>query len=343
LLAIDDVEKAAASVPRSNDHEWFVRPVVPDRLFVARDSRGTVVLFLIGPRESFGNYLSRQSLEYSESIQVVSASSKVQGARLSFLGSEHASRAACHVAVEIADSLATNPAATNEAILTRIAWLIDLMESRWSILSDERARGLAGECIFLRRLLGYATRSGLSLVRVLDVWHGSKPARRDAAGPGVAIEVKCTSLPERCHRIGSIEQLLPHGSEEVYLFSVGLRLDPSGPRPLSAYIADVRNQLVQADGKPDYELQELFAKKLKEYGYDQSLAPSYDRAYRFLAPHLTPQFFRAAALQPLAPSHFVHGGPPSHVTSISYDLTINSSPLTAAEEDIVFAALLRAA
>lgn len=341
MLAIGDVEKTAASVPRSSGHEWFVKPIVQDRLFVARDARGTVVLFLLGNRDSFGNFLSRQSLEYNDAIQVVAASTRAQGARLAFLGSEHASRAACHVAVELADALAANPQGSNEAILTRVAWLIDLMESRWSILSDDRARGLVGECIFLRRALTYAARASVPPVRILDAWHGSQPARRDVSGPGVAIEVKCTSQPERIHRIGSMEQLLPQGNEEVYLFSVGLRLDPSGPRPLSAYVADVSNLLVQADGQPDYELQERFAQKLKEYGYDQALAPSYDRAYRFLAPHLAPHLFPAAGLAPLAPSHFAGGSPPGHVTSISYDLRVNSSPLTSAEEDAVLAALLR--
>lgn len=343
MTTIEDVETSAKTVPRSNGEEWFVAPLIPQRLYVGRDARGSIVLFLLGSRDSFGSYLNRQSLEFNPTISLAVANTTSPGAKIAFLRGEHASRAACHVAVEIADALTRTPDATNEAVLSKVAWFLDLVESQWSLLSPERAKGLAGECMLLLRLIGYANRRSIPLSRVIDVWHGETVARRDFSNQGIAVEVKTTSATTRTHRIGSMEQLLPQGSEEVFLFSIGLRLDPSGPRPISAYVIDVRNHLRTADGSPDTELQIRFDSKLAEYGYDSTLAASYDSAYRFLAPHLAPRLFAAARLSPLGPHDFANGAPPQHISSISYDLAISTQPLEQADEEATYQLLLASA
>ena len=234
-----------------------------------------------------------------------------------------------HIAYELSRRMDEAPTEGNASLVRSVAWVLQLLGHQEGILSAERQRGLVGECLLLRQLLIKGRVLSLDPSAVLQRWWGHHPSRRDFAAKYIAVEVKTTSLPSRTHRIGSIDQLDPHTpAERVYVYSVGLRSDVSGPKKLPDFILDVEAQLVGPSGEPAVAAQDLFRTQLHRYGYDRAQESYYRAAPGFLRPHLVPAFFDAAAMHRLRLSDFVGGQFPEDVSEVSYTVDMHGEPLS---------------
>ena len=175
-------------------------------------------------------------------------------------------------------------------------------------------------------------------------WRGPGTSKRDFASHGIAIEVKTTSHGTRLHHFGSIEQLDPQlPGEEVFLFSVGIRQDPSAPMKLPHYIGDVESGLTTLSGAPDEPAVGRFHERLRTYGYNSQLGPIYMSLPGFRPPHLTPAIFRERDLDRLRVTSFKGDHLPGMVVSVGYTLEVQAAELAPADADFVLERLLRSA
>jgi hypothetical protein len=195
--------------------------------------------------------------------------------------------------------------------------------------------------MLLRELLRVARLQGFDAQTALNRWLGAAHAKRDFAAVGIAIEVKATGTPTRRHHIADLQQLEPQViGEEVFLYSVGVRSDPSAPRKLGTFVEDIRQMLVTPKGAVDQEALTKFTRQLESYGYSDADEALYSREPGFLAPHLKPALFRVADLGPLRASSFVGGAPPLTVVGVSYELEIATEPIDETTKETILAQLL---
>jgi len=243
-------------------------------------------------------------------------------------------RAVAYVAYEACRLLEESPTLPNEDLLRRLIWMLVLLEDDTIILSPERQRGLVGELQLLARLVRRAKAQDRSALVALERWQGPFSAKRDFSAPGIAVEVKTTSDDNRIHMISSLNQLDPQdASEEVFVYSIGVRHDYSAPRRLKHFVSDIDVLLV------DSEMDE-FHGRLSGYGYDLSRPELYDAEPGIAPFHLGPCFFAEAGLVRLREESFVGGRPPVPVLTISYRLMMTGEPLPAFAEDALLDRLL---
>ena len=323
--------------------QWNVISLVPERLHISRAEDGQYAVFIEGEKESFGKLPPTHGIEHSHDVTALPSSRKFSAVRLTCRDEFHGNRILSHIAYELARRLNDNPALDNESLFREVEWILLLLGANEGILTPERQRGLVGECVFLRRLLIQGRKIGVPALAVLERWWGHVGSRRDFAATGIAVEVKTTSLNSRQHHIGSIEQLDPQApNEDVYLFSFGVKSDPTAPKKLPDYVLDVEVQLLTSDGRPDDQALAKFHRQLEGYGYEPAKAAQYAAAPGYLKPHLAGMLFRDADLQRLRFSSFVGGTMPMMVSAVSYVINVTAAPLNEAEAEQVVKRLLSA-
>ena len=139
--------------------------------------------------------------------------------------------------------------------------------------------------------------------------------------------MKATASATRRHHISSLSQLeVDSDSEKVFIYSVGLRHDPSTQKYLPDYIDAVESELVTSGGEPLPTAIEAFEDKLISYGYDPSHRGLYTSSDGI--PLLPPRLFRVEDIDRLTISNFKNNRLPASVVSVSYELDISSPPLS---------------
>jgi hypothetical protein len=334
-----------STVPFANDRRWSLATLVPGRLHLSRGETGEFAIFLEGERESFGPIPANDGVQHTSELVALPDGERVSALFLRSTDISHGDSVLAHVGYELVRALNADPTQNNRTLLKQVRWILPLLGKAVEILTPERQRGLIGECILLRELLLRAHVLGKDPSDVLSRWWGHLPAQRDFAGAQIAIEVKTTTLLARQHQIGSLAQLEPQeAGEEVFVYSVGLKLDPSSSRKLPVYVEEVEQLLVSEEGVPSESSVDLFNKQLRAYGYDVRRRSLYDTEPGYLrAIELPASLYREVDLDRLRPESFVDGRPPSMVTGVSYTLNITCEPLSRAEMLSVLDRLLHAA
>ncbi|MDE1820881.1 MAG: PD-(D/E)XK motif protein [Euryarchaeota archaeon] len=335
------VDELEALPPSSNDN-WSIRTLVPSRLHLSRGMNGEYALFLEGAADAFGKLPPFHGVEYSPTITAVPTGRVFGALRLQSSDERIGNRVIAHIAYELQRRLEANPREAGEDLLRSVEWVLLLLGETEGILPPERRLGLIGECILLRRLLRIGRGSGLGPETVLDRWWGYSPARRDFAAIDVGIEVKTTVHNTRTHRMG-IDQLKPEKpTERVYLYSIGMRSDPTAPKKLPDFLRDVELEMLDpVSGKEHVAAVGRFRELLKKYGYDQRFEDVYRSSQGYLAPHLEPSLFAESDLGRLKEASFVGGAPPPNASAIVYDLTVDCRSVP--DADLVLLALLTSA
>ena len=154
--------------------------------------------------------------------------------------------------------------------------------------------------------------------------------------------MKSTASATRRHHIGSLSQLeFDPDSEEVFIYSVGLRHDPSTQKYLPDYIDAVESELVTSRGEPLPAAKEAFENRLTTYGYDHSHEGLYASGDGILqSPILPPRLFRVEDLERLTISSFKNNELPASVVSVSYELEISSQPLSIDDQHEIFDSMI---
>lgn len=334
LTGIEEIVESFGRIPPARGNRWNVLELVPNRLHLTRSEDGLFALFLEGDKSSFGPLPAIPAVQHSDEVIGLPAGRQFSALRL--VGSEQANgnRVLAHIAYEICWRLAFEPRPANDELLRAIGWLLVLLGVGTSAMTDERQKGLIGECIFLRMLLLRCQERRLSNLTALNAWTGYDNAKRDFYSVGVAVEVKTTASNGRLHQINSMDQLAPQSpDEDVYLFSVGIRQDPTAPRKITQYVADVEALLIDVSGNQDLTALEYFRSKLSSYGFNWTHKEIYERMDGFLAPHLPPALFREKELRRLNLSDFVGGRIPETVRSLAYLLEVMAPPMS--QEDTI--------
>jgi hypothetical protein len=342
MWTIEEIAHAFEALEPATGDRWNVETLVPGRLHISRGATGQYTVFLEGSLDSFGSLPPVGGLEHSTAVTALPSSREFAVLRISCRDQLHGDRVLSHIAYELARRLVEHPPVTNAELFRQVEWVLLLLGGRDAVLSPERQLGLAGECVLLRKLLVIARKRGLSSMAVLERWWGHQPARRDFAALDIAIEVKTTSQNARQHQVGSIEQLDPQSpSEELYIFSLGMRSDVTAPRKLPHFVDDVEAQLITMAGAPDPSAIALFQDQLKAYGYERARLAYYLNGPGYLKPHLAGALFPERDLERLRHDSFVGGQLPNMVIGVSYVLQVTSEPLADAVADQVFERLLR--
>jgi hypothetical protein len=327
-------------LPLAIGDNWSIHTLVPDRLHLSRAGSGGYAIFIEGPQDSFGSLPPYHGIEYSDSILAFPSRRELRALKLQSADERIGNRVIAHIAYELNRRLDLSPDESGEELMRSVEWILMLLGEGEKILSPERRLGLIGECLLMRTLLRLGRVNGIGPETVLDRWWGYSPSHRDFSAMGVSIEVKTTVHNTRTHRMG-IEQLEPQsGTEMVYLCSLGLKTDPSAPKKLPDFVLDVEAEMLSpATGQPNAFAVERFRSDLAKYGYDSQMADVYRSGPGYLAPHLALELFPERNLGRLRQSSFVGGTPPSSVSAITFDLTVDSSPV--AQIDAILLDLLR--
>lgn len=339
---IEQIVLAFSGLPVATGDRWSVYALRPGRVYLSRDEHGRYSVFLIGTKDSFGGIPRIAGVEFSESIRAVPDDVTLQALRLTSPSVSFGNRVMAHVAYEIDRRIAGDEEISNEMLLSEVRWILELLVSSDSVLSEDLQKGLIGELFLLRRLLLLARELNVPCGKALNCWHGYDRAKRDFSGSNIAIEVKTTSGPTRVHHIGSIAQLDSHGDEDIYLMSIGVRLDKSAPRKLPEYVAEVSDLLVLADGTRDYDLVDRFERQLALYGYVTGLEGMYQASPGVLNFHLAPKLFREPELDRVRMASFKGDTLPSMVVNVAYDLDIRAPEVPAHDEKQIMIAMLTA-
>lgn len=340
-----DIEKIVELFERivpARENHWNVETVVPSRVHLTKSDDGLFAIFIEGAKESFGPMPALSAIQHSDAVVALPDRRRVSAMRITAGIQPHANRVLAHIAYELSWRLRGSPQPDNQTLVRDIGWLLSLLALQDVAMSPEKQKGLVGECMLLRTLLLHCKKRGCGSSLGLQVWQGFDSAKRDFYSKGVAIEAKATAASSRLHHISSLDQLAPQeAGEVVYMYSVGIRQDPTAPRKLTNYVEDVETLLVDERGKADATALSQFRKGLASYGFDWALRGVYERQSGFLAPHLPPALFKAADLRALSESDFVDGKVPETVRSISYELEVVASPLSREESETVFDRILQ--
>lgn len=340
MSRIEEIARAFGGLPRALGQQWNLYPLRENRVYLSRDHAGLYSLFLIGPKDSFGVLPRIAGIDYSDSIEAVPDNVTLQAVRLTSSSVTFGNRVMSHVAYELEQRLDRDPSVTNDVLLSDVRWILELLGDRENILSDDHQKGLVGELVFLRKLLLLARELLVPLSVVVERWHGYDRAKRDFSGPGIAVEVKTTSSDSRIHQVGSLAQLEPQGAEEVFLFSVGLKIDSSAPRKLPDYVSDVMELLVTSDGQPDFDLRAKLSDNLRLCGYEPERESLYRSCPGFLSFHLPPKLFREQELDRVRLTSFKGDRLPSMVVEVAYKLDVQSCELNTKQEKEVLRRML---
>jgi hypothetical protein len=340
-MDIEQIDEAFRSIAPSADGKWSIRTLIAERLHLSMSPERTPALFIEGDKASFGPLPPISSVDHSNSVTSLPSGREFRALRITANDQQNSRRALAHIAYELVWRLEQIPSPNNLDLLKEVRWLFPLLGGQRLPMSRERQLGFIGETLFLRRLLNRAHQHRIDVKHALQSWMGFEPAKRDFYREGTAVEVKSTGLQARLHHIGSIDQLTPQQQNEaVYLFSVGIRSDPSAPKRLPNFVLDIEALLVDQDGNPNHGALDMFRSQAATYGFAWSDQDLYERENGFLAPHLFPELFDTDDLNCLQLSHFVDGKIPETVRSISYVLEVAGTPLQASTANQVLDALL---
>jgi len=340
-LTIEAIVSCFGEIAPARGKRWNVHTLIEGRLHLTRSEDALFALFVEGSKDSFGSLPANTALQHSDDVIGLPVGRKFSALRVIGSNVQGGDRVLAHIAYELLWTLGKDPSITNDSLVQSAGWLFSLLANSHTGMSVDRQKGLASELLFLRMLLHRGSEVGRSNLTILESWTGPDQAKRDFFGPNIAVEVKATANATRLHLIGSLDQLAPHApNENVYLFSVGLRQDPSAPRKITHYVADIEAMLVDARGEVDQLAVSRFRELADKYGFRWSDRDIYERSPGFLAPHLPPTLFREVELRRLKPSDFVGGRVPETVRSISYWLEVVATPLRDSETSAVLNKLL---
>ena len=315
------VERIVNLAPASGDQRDALT-LWPCRLHLARNADDDFELFIEGPRESFGQSAVGHALEFGNYREV--RDSREFPALVIRSGSgEGWVRPMAHLSYEALQAITQNPGISNQDLVEAIGPYLRLVVER-QLLSTEQQLGLTGELIFLYEVLKAATALGVSSQTALSRWTGWDSATRDFKGGGVAVEVKTTGSAARHHWVHPIYQLLPEPStsEQVFVYSVGLRVDRSRSYRLTTAVERIF-ECVSGDAK------QVFLGQLERYGgvgFDTGQKRQYELEPGFLVTQ-PPTLYRVDQLRDiLRPESFVGDGPPDRVLDLRYRVNLDGLP-----------------
>lgn len=343
MRSIEELVTLFGGIPTADGQCWTVEALMPGRLHLSRGERGEFAVFVEGAAKTFGQLPPWRGLAHSGSVIALPGGQTIAALRIASQDPIHGNRVLAHIAYELGRRLEAEPGVENEELLAGVSWILPLLGDSEAILGVERQYGLVGECILLLRLLSAAARLGIPGREALKRWKGAGATKRDFAAEGIAIEVKTTSHATRLHHFASIGQLNPQSpDEDVFLFSLGTRLDSSAPKKLPDYLVEVEAGLVTRTGTKDQEAIGRFREQLLRYGYD----PAYESLYRaqagFTPPHLAPTLYHERDLDRVRIASFKGDRLPSMVVNVGYDLEVHGIGLPTDEADAVLERLLLA-
>lgn len=333
-MTLEEITAYFLKTQLSRDGRWHVQSLWQDRLYATRASDGAFGLFVRGPLADFGRLPRSTSISHEDNVLIEPVGTSAPMLRVIAPAKTQGNRALAYVAYEALRLLEANPDLAGANLLQRLLWMLVLLEDESVIMSPERQRGLVGELQLLARLVRRAQANKRSPSLALDRWHGPWSAKRDFAASGIAVEVKTTGDDRRIHTISSLSQLEPQDpTEEVFVYSLGVRHDYSSPRRLHHFVRDVEVLLdvVQTDE---------FHRRLEAYGFDSSRPELYDSEPGVSPFHLAPSFFAESGLVRLRSESFVGGRPPPPVTGISYCLMLTGEPIAPSKEEALLDRLL---
>ena len=332
MESIEDIEALFSSIQSAGQptNRWYTEPIPSlkdSRVLLSRGPDGAYSLFIRGPLTSFGRLPSLPSLEHKGNAVDAQTGDEFPALRISAPSFAQGNAAVTHIVYEFIRLIGEDPGVDNASLIRRVSWILEILGRNDGPMSPEKQRGLAAECLLLSELLGRGRERGVAPEGVIDKW---VLGRRDFAGNGIAIEVKATASATRRHHIGSLSQLeVDSASEKVFIYSVGMRHDPSTNQYLPDYIDAVNSELATSDGEPLSTAREAFEDKLTSYGYDNSHRGLYTSGEGILQrPTLPPRLFRVEDLERLTIASFRNNELPASVVGVSYELEISSQPLS---------------
>ncbi len=343
MISIERIDHAFRTLERPSANRWHFDTVVPSRLHLSISHEGAATVFIEGDARSFGQLPLLRGLEHRHDAQDVQSGRVFGALRLTAPPTPQGSRATTYIAYELSRRIEDEPAIDNASLVASVAWILQLLGAEPALLSAERQRGLVAELLLLRRLLQLGRHNGIGPQSVLDRWWGPTGGKRDFAAVGTAIEVKSTALNMRSHHISTIDQLEPlSDDEQAYLYSMGMKSEPTFDRKLPTYVQDVVEEMTHSTGHSDTAAIHGLKTKLASAGYDPQLDSLYTSGPGLL-PNLSlpPLLFHVDSLDRIRLSSFRTGKLPSMVTAVSYQLEVSGEPLGASEAEAALMALLQ--
>ena len=304
---------------------------------------GAPTLFIEGDAASFGKLPTLRGLEYRGDAFDLRTGNVFTALRVTAPQEPYGSEALAVIAYELARIIESEPDTDNGTLLAGVNWILKVLGVEASVLSVERQRGLVAELLLLRRLLQLAREHSIGPAVILDRWWGPVGGKRDFGAVGISIEVKSTALNTRTHHIASIDQLDPMSpGEQVYVYSVGIKSEPTVDRKLPTYVADCVSVIDEALGDAVVSSAVYsFHQKLESAGY----LPRFGNLYRsepgvMPNPLLPPKLYRASDLDRVRMSSFKGNRLPAMVTAVSYEINISAPPLGERDVDAALLTLV---
>ena len=343
VTSIQDISQTFASLERPIGNRWHLHALTPNRLHLSVSHDGAPTLFIEGDADSFGNLPTLRGLEHREDAIDVQTGNVFKALRITAPQEPYGDEALAFIAYEICRIIESDPDTDNGALLAGVYWILKVLGIETSVLSGERQRGLVAELLLLRRLLQLGREHSVGSQVVLDRWWGPVGGKRDFAAVGISIEVKSTALNTRTHHIASIDQLDPMSpGEQVYVYSVGIKSEPTVDRKLPTYVADCVSAIADTPGRVLVGTAvHSFYQKLESAGYLPRLGDLYRSEPGVMPnPLLPPKLFRASDLDRLRMSSFKENSLPSMVTAVSYEINISAPPLGERDVDAALLSLI---
>ena len=324
-------------------NRWFTEsvPSIPSsRMLLSRDATGSNCVFIKGSLESFGRLPLLANIEHKSDASDALTGERFSALRIAAPPIPDGNIAVSHIVYEFIRQVIEDPGVDNASLVRRVSWILEVLGRQGAPMSPEKQRGLLAECLLLSELLTRGRAAGVGPEAVIDRWVSG---RRDFTGGGIAIEVKATAYMTRRHHVSSLDQLdTDDETESVFIYSAGLRHDPSGPRSLTEYIEAIEAQLVTPSGDRLPTAADAFREKLGSAGYDDSHEGLYRSGPGILqSTTLPPRLFRVEDLGRLQTTSFKNDELPTGILSVSYELEITSEPLSRLEADQVLDSMLR--
>ncbi len=343
VTSIEAIRRTFATLDRPIGNRWHLHALAPKRLHLSVSHEGAPTVFIEGDAASFGRLPTLRGIEHREDAIDVQTGNVFKALRITAPQETYGNEALAIIAYELAGTIEVDPDTDNGALLAGVNWVLKVLGFETSVLSREHQRGLVAELLLLRRLLQLGRDHSVSPQAVLDRWWGPVGGKRDFTSVGISIEVKSTSFNTRTHHIASIDQLDPMSSgEQVYLYSVGIKSEPTVDRKLPTYVADCVSAIADTPGRAaESAAVHSFYQKLESVGYLHRFRDLYRSEPGVMPnPQLPPKLFRTSDLDRIKLSSFKGNRLPSMVTAVSYEINISASPLGERDADTVLLSLI---
>jgi hypothetical protein len=259
-------ERLAHIAPAARDSERELLWVDAEkRIAVARDIKGKVEVFIVGPALVAKSRIVRDSVEHQS--WTTSEGRELPATRVVLPPMPHYDGVAAFLCTELLSNGVQHEPQKSFS-LTEPVLAMALARTQ---LADQVLMGLVGELALLDNLLRRCSRSDVETV--LESWAGSSPSSRDFQLGSVGIEVKTTTALSSTHHVQGVYQVeLGHsntGAPESALFLLSLGVnwiagDEGGttlPRLVDSILAQVENE----------QAREGFAARIKQYGGDAAI------------------------------------------------------------------------